>query len=40
MVVHRLFDQLNALGTKYFFLYIYMGRLHVSALFPCVQPDV
>jgi hypothetical protein len=38
MVVHRLSDQLNALGIKYFsFSFIYMDRLHVSALFPCTQ---
>jgi hypothetical protein len=44
MVVHWLFDQLNALGAKYsyfyIYIYIYMWALHVSALFPYVQPDV
>jgi hypothetical protein len=36
MVTHRLFDQLNVLGTKYFsFSFIHVGRLHASAFLPC-----
>jgi hypothetical protein len=36
MVTHRLFDRLNVLDMKYFsFSFIYVGRPHASAFFPC-----
>jgi hypothetical protein len=39
MVIHRLPDQLDVLGTKYFsFSFIYVGQLHISAFFSCTHP--
>jgi hypothetical protein len=39
MVIHRLFNRLKVLSTRYFsFSFIYVGRLHVSAFFPYTRP--